>query len=66
MKGNYPLSKSNVSESSYPSCLILGITVAEHKMLHVVVGYNKKTIIIITAYYPDLQHWNVDYKTRRV
>jgi hypothetical protein len=61
----YYLDESNISETSYPSCLIFGITMDGHKNLHVVVGYNGKTIIIITAYYPDLEHWTSDYKTRR-
>lgn len=63
---DYPLEQSNKSETSYPSCLILGITADKCKKLHVVIGYNEETIIIITAYYPDLEHWNSDYKTRRI
>lgn len=62
---DYPLDKVNMPEESYPACLILGVTVDEQRKLHVVVGYKETTIIIITAYYPDLVHWNNDYRTRR-
>ncbi|MCQ2506869.1 MAG: DUF4258 domain-containing protein [Lachnospiraceae bacterium] len=69
MKGeiieNYSLNELNLSPESYPSCLILGITVSEQRALHVVVGYKETTVIIITAYYPDSEHWMPDNKTRR-
>ena len=68
MKGeiieDYPLSELDSSKESYPSCLILGIAV-NGKTLHVVAGCKESKLIIITAYYPDLEHWNDDYKTRR-
>lgn len=48
----------------YPSCLVLGLSVAG-KYLHVVIGSNMETIWIITAYYPNLQKWEKDYKTRK-
>lgn len=48
----------------YPSCLIFGITEKEFP-LHVVVGIKENELWIITAYYPDRQKWNNDFKTRR-
>lgn len=48
----------------YPSCLILGMSVAG-QYLHVVVGSNMETIWIITAYYPNPQKWENDYQTRK-
>lgn len=48
----------------YPSCLILGYAIS-HLYLHVVVGTNKETLWIVTAYYPDLNKWESDYKTRK-
>lgn len=48
----------------YPSCLILGMTIAG-KYIHVVVGSNMQTIWIVTAYYPDNSKWEDDYKTRK-
>lgn len=48
----------------FPSCLILGISVAD-KFLHVVVGSNLETLWIITAYYPDPSKWDSDFMTRK-
>ena len=69
MKGeiieDYPLDPDNDSASSYPSCLMLGVTLENGHVIHVVVGFNGEKIIIITAYYPDLEHWEADFKTRK-
>jgi len=48
----------------YPSCLILGIS-AKQIYIHVVVGSDLETIWIVTAYYPDLNKWEPDLKTRK-
>lgn len=48
----------------YPSCLILGLSTGQ-KFLHVVVGSNLKILWIVTAYFPDLQKWENDFKTRK-
>lgn len=48
----------------FPSCLILGMSF-EQKQLHVVVGSNMVTLWIVTAYFPDLQKWESDLKTRK-
>lgn len=48
----------------YPSCLILGFSVKK-KYIHVVVGSNLETLWIITAYYPDLNKWKQDLRTRK-
>ncbi|WP_085022154.1 DUF4258 domain-containing protein [Anaerovibrio sp. JC8] len=63
---DYPLAGENKSDKSFPACLILGINVSEDTVLHVVVGYNGHKIIIISAYHPDKDHWEDDYKTRKV
>ncbi len=47
-----------------PSCLILGMTV-NNRYLHVVVSVDDEYIYLITAYYPSLDQWENDYKTRR-
>lgn len=47
-----------------PSCLILGMTI-HNKYLHVVVSTDDEYIYLITAYYPTLDQWEDDYKTRR-
>ena len=48
----------------YPSCLILGHD-AGGAALHVVCGYGLDSIWMVTAYYPDLNEWEEDLKTRR-
>jgi hypothetical protein len=48
----------------YPSCLLLGYP-AENTPLHVVVGTNGEELYVITAYYPNSEKWEDDYKTRR-
>lgn len=48
----------------FPSCLILGMTVKQN-YLHVVVGSNRVTLWIVTAYFPDLQKWENDFETRK-
>lgn len=48
----------------HPSCLILGVTIAE-KRLHVVCGTDMVYLWIITAYYPSIEKWESDFKTRR-
>lgn len=48
----------------HPSCLILGFSVKQ-KNIHVVVGSNLETIWVITAYYPDLNKWEQDFRIRK-
>lgn len=48
----------------YSSCLILGITVND-KFLHTVIGSNLSQLWIVTAYYPDINKWSSDFKTRK-
>jgi hypothetical protein len=48
----------------YPSCLILG-TVADKRKLHVVCGSEGSRLWIVTAYWPDPEKWEADYKTRK-
>jgi len=56
---NYP------EDKPYPSMLFLGWV--EGEPYHVVVAFNPEDnqIFIITAYRPDLEHFEPDYKTRR-
>ena len=62
---DYPLELGNLSEKSLPSCLILGLKANKREMIHVVVGFNGKKILVISACYPDRIHWMEDNKTRR-
>ena len=48
----------------FPSCLILGKS-RTHLLLHVVVGSDLTTLWIVTAYYPDPEKWESDFKTRK-
>ena len=48
----------------HPSCLILGISI-QGKTLHTVIGSNLNTLWVVTAYYPALDRWESDYKTRK-
>jgi len=47
-----------------PSVLVLGYT-NEGKPLHVAVGVDDDKICFITTYFPTLDLWESDYKTRR-
>ena len=47
----------------FPSCLILGKT--EDKVVHIVASINDGMIYLITAYIPDSDKWESDWKTRK-
>lgn len=48
-----------------PSCLVLGITQAG-KPLHVVCGKTgDDQLLVITAYEPNLEEWEADWRTRK-
>ena len=51
-------------DKPFPSCLILGVEL-KGKYIHVVVSCNEDYIYLITAYYPDEQLWQDNFKTRR-
>ena len=48
----------------YPCALFLGYT-CENKPLHVVAGTDGTELWLITAYYPTLDKWDNDYKSRK-
>lgn len=48
----------------YPSCLILGKSFGG-KNIHVVLSDEGTSSRIITAYFPNDEKWNEDFKTRR-
>lgn len=56
--------KQYEDDKPFPSCLILGISL-NGKYLHVVVSYDEPYIYLITAYHPDAEQWEPDFKTRR-
>lgn len=49
---------------SYPACLVLGIS-TNNEHLHIVVGCNGNVVCIITAYFPDLDKFEIDLQTRK-
>ena len=47
----------------FPSCLILGQT--EGKIIHIVASINEGMMYLITAYIPNLERWENDWRTRK-
>ncbi|MGN1340845.1 MAG: DUF4258 domain-containing protein [Oscillospiraceae bacterium] len=52
------------NDKPLPSCLILGMSIAE-KYIHVVVSHDDEFIYLITAYFPTKDQWDNEYRTRR-
>jgi len=51
-------------DKPFPSCLLLGET--EHnRFIHVVASIDGGYLYIITAYFPDENEWESDFKTRK-
>ena len=48
----------------FPSCLILGKSVSGNP-LHAVVSLEAGNVYLITAYFPDPDEWESDWKTRK-
>ena len=56
--------KQYEDDKPFPSCLLLGMTV-NGKYMHVVVASDNINLHIITAYYPNVDEWESDFKTRK-
>lgn len=56
--------KQYEDDKPFPSCLILGIS-THNTHIHIVVSTDDEYIYLITAYYPDTNKWNPDFKTRK-
>lgn len=56
--------KQYEDDRPFPSCLILGSAV-DGEAIHVVVSHDSEWIYLITAYHPDADSWEPDFKTRR-
>lgn len=52
-------------DTPYPTALFLGW--ADERPFHVVAAYDAQSryCLVVTAYKPDLEHFENDYKTRR-
>lgn len=48
----------------HPSCLVLGYT-TQGVPLHLVCGVGGETLFLITAYRPDPERWETDWRTRK-
>lgn len=56
--------KQYEDDKPFPSCLILGAAIDE-EYIHVVVSHDSEWIYLITAYHPDPDVWDPDFKTRK-
>lgn len=56
--------ESYPADYPHPSCLVLGLSTNLFH-LHVVCGFADSELWLITAYYPNPNEWEKDYKTRR-
>lgn len=56
--------KQYEDDKPLPSCLILGHSV-NNTYIHIVVSNDEKYIYLITAYYPNPEQWESDFKTRK-
>ena len=56
--------KQYEDDKPLPSCLILGFSV-NSQYIHIVVSFDTDFIYLITAYFPDSDIWENDFKTRK-
>ena len=56
--------KQYPDDKPLPSCLILGFSVRTQH-IHIVVSCDTDFIYLITAYFPDPDIWEKDFKTRK-
>ena len=56
--------KQYPDDKPLPSCLILGFSVRK-QYIHIVVSCDYEFIYLITAYFPDPDIWEDDFKTRK-
>ena len=56
--------KQYEDDTPFPSCLILGLT-EQNTNIHIVASIDNGYLYVITAYHPDENDWEADYKTRK-
>jgi hypothetical protein len=56
--------KQYEDDKPFPSCLLLGLSL-QGVAIHVVASTDNGYLYIITAYHPDENDWEMDYKTRK-
>lgn len=54
------------SGKPFPACLVLGFPGT--RPIHAVIGWDAaiETVYVVTVYEPDLEHFQADFRTRRV
>lgn len=62
--GTGEIIKQYEDDKPFPSCLILGAAI-DGEYIHVVVSHDSEWIYLITAYHPDPDVWEPDFKTRK-
>ncbi len=62
---NYEIVEAYPQDKYFPSYLVLGR--ASDRMFHVLFGIDVegRNVRIVTAYYPSIEEWETDLKTRR-
>lgn len=56
--------KQYEDDRPFPSCLILGKAM-DHEYIHIVVSHDDIWVYLITAYRPDRNIWEPNFKTKR-
>lgn len=56
--------KQYEDDKPFPSCLLLGMSL-NNRYLHVVIASDSINLHVITAYYPNADEWESDFKTRK-
>lgn len=56
--------KQYEDDKPLPSCLVLG-HLANNSYIHIVVSNDHEYIYLITAYYPNPEQWEDDFRTRK-
>ena len=64
IKGIRQLIEKYQEDHPYPSVLIFGFS-KDEEIIHTVCGIGEDYIWMITTYYPDIEEWQDDFKTRR-
>ena len=49
----------------HPACLVLAVLEDDNKPIHAVAGIGDGNLFIVTVYYPTIDKWESDYKTRK-
>ena len=56
--------KQYPDDKPFPSCLLLGKS-EQNRFMHLVASIDGSDLHIITAYFPDENEWEPDFKTRK-